>query len=88
MAVVLLHFCPHFDPLLSLIPGHPGERVRPEGPAAAAPEAHDPPSGARGHAHPVPVALLRGGRTLNLDGHVEDTPDTAEVAATVRIIFL
>lgn len=66
-------YCDHYP----LCAGNPGVRVRAEGAAAAAAEAHDPAAPARGHAHPGAVALLRVRRALHEHRHLEDTPDPA-----------
>lgn len=54
--------------------GHPGFGFRPEGAAAAAAEAPEPPPRACRRAHPVSVALLRGGRALSVCGDLEAPP--------------
>ena len=60
-------------PKPQLNPGHPRQRLRPEGAATAAPEAYDPAPGAGRHFDPVPLALLCGRRELHVGGHLEDT---------------
>ena len=64
-------------PFILLFPGNPGLRLRPEGPAEAASEALQPADPRGRLSHPEPVEVLRRGQELQLQGHVEDTPQGA-----------
>lgn len=67
--------------------GYPGQRVRPEGAAAAAPEAHDPAPATGRDADTVALEMLRRRRALDVRGDVENPPSTFTVAPTIVSSF-
>lgn len=65
--------------------GNFGQRFCAQGSAAATTKAHDQTPGASCHIDPMPLALLRSRRELNVGGHMENTSSSIAKSTCVSV---